>query len=307
MEINLPPSGLAKVAFSDFLPNPPVSDHQKTQAFSSLASPVSEASHTEVERIWSYYLSEIAVRKIGNRIMNCFYQEDATAWLSMPLHRMIRVAEELELQLSQWYDCLSFLFWFSSLPQPSQALFSHDTYETQDMLSIPRYENIPVILFTPSTTNSASPSPPGVAADSPSSTSPHHRVASELHFMLHARLADFRERIYRPFLYLAMHLPRTDPAQQTLTPYVQRCVSACLSFLNRGTPRHRHHGTWFENRGMVLKTLLLLAAARSGAVGLPGGWEEGVERCLAGLRFWEGEAPDLGVAREILSELLGSL
>lgn len=102
MEINLPSSGLAKVALSDFFPSPP-SDHQKSQVFDSLASPLSEASHTEVERIWSYYLSEIAVRKIGNRVMNCFYQEDAAAWLSMPLHRLIRVAEELELQLSQWY------------------------------------------------------------------------------------------------------------------------------------------------------------------------------------------------------------
>lgn len=118
MEINLPPSGLAKVALSDFFPSPPSDDHQKAQVFNTLASPSSEASHTEVERIWSYYLSEIAVRKIGNRIMNCFYQEDAAAWLSMPLHRLIRVAEELELQLSQWYGW-SFRFAFSSSSSPS--------------------------------------------------------------------------------------------------------------------------------------------------------------------------------------------
>lgn len=125
--------------------------------------------------------------------------------------------------------------------------------------------------------------------------------------MLHARLADFRERIYRPFLYLAIHLPRTDPAQDTLAPYVQRCVGACLSFLHRGTPRHRHHGTWYENRGMFLKTLLVVAAARSGKVRLPNDWLDGAGRCVAGLRFWEAEAPDLKEAREILGELLDSL
>ncbi|KAL2213944.1 hypothetical protein CC79DRAFT_1391828 [Sarocladium strictum] len=252
MEINLPPSGLAKVAYSDVFPSPP-SDHQISHVFNNLASPSSDTSHPEVERIWSYYLSEIAVRKIGNRIMNCFYQEDAAAWLSMPLHRLTRIAEELELQLSQWF------------------------------------ENIPVILFTPST---------------PSPSDPPLLIAQELQFVLHARLSDFRERIYRPFLYLAIHLPPNDPAQDVLAPYVSRCVDACLSFLQRGTPRHRHHGTWYENRGMFLKTLLLVAGKRSGAVRLPEGWREGAGACLAGFRFWEGEAPDLREAREVLTELL---
>lgn len=271
MEINLPPSGLAKVAYSDVFPSPP-SDHQISHVFNNLASPSSETSHPEVERIWSYYLSEIAVRKIGNRIMNCFYQEDAAAWLSMPLHRLTRIAEELELQLSQWYTPTS--------PAHFEVLLTH----------IRRFENIPVILFTPS-------------ASSPGDD-PQLRVAQELQFVLHARLADFRERIYRPFLYLAIHLPRNDPAQDALAPYVQRCVDACLNFLRRGTPRHRHHGTWYENRGMFLKTLLLVAGARSGAVRLPSGWREGADMCIAGFRFWEGEAPDLREAREVLSELL---
>lgn len=87
MEIDLPSSGLAHVAYQDFFPNPP--------EFSRPEQP-------ELECIWSYYLSEIAVRKIGNRIMNCFYQDDSEAWLSMPLGRMIRIAEELEIQLTQW-------------------------------------------------------------------------------------------------------------------------------------------------------------------------------------------------------------
>lgn len=175
---------------------------------------------------------------------------------------------------------------------------------TSDRKIIRRFENIPVILFTPSATSS---SPPGGANAAADGSDPQHRVAQELHFVLHARLADFRERIYRPFLYLAIHLPRSDPAQDTLTPYVQRCVSACLSFLHRGTPRHRHHGTWYENRGMFLKTLLVVAAARSGTVRLPSDWLDGAERCVAGLKFWEAEAPDLKEAREILGELLGSL
>lgn len=215
---------------------------------------MSESQQPELERIWSYYLSEIAVRKIGNRIMNCFYQDDATSWLAMPLHRMTRIAEELDLQLSQWW------------------------------------ENVPPMLFTPSASTGEDPRP-----------------RQELGFMLHARLSDLRERIYRPFLYLSIHLPRTDPAQPTLVPHVKRCVDACMSFLNRGCPRHRHHGTWYENRGMYLKSLLLIAGARSGAVQLPQDWQDGVGMCLAGLKFWEGEAPDLREAREVLTELMTEL
>ncbi|CAM1508932.1 Fc.00g026710.m01.CDS01 [Cosmosporella sp. VM-42] len=253
MEVNLPPSGLANVAYSDVFPTPP-SESLGPGDDDQVATPFSRPEQPELERIWSYYLSEIAVRKIGNRIMNCFYQEDASAWLTMPLSKMMRIADELELQLTQWFD------------------------------------NLPVILFTPS------------------SDCMNHdeqmRIAQELQFVLQARLSDFRERIYRPFLYLAVHLPLADPAQQSLEPYLQRCISACVAFLHRGTPRHRHHGTWYENRGMFLKTLLLLAVAKSGRAKLLSSWRHGMDLCLAGFRFWEAESPDLREAYKILSTLL---
>ena len=130
------------------------------------------------------------------------------------------------------------------------------------------------------------------------------RIAEELQFVLQARLSDFRERIYRPFLYLAVHLPLDDPAQLSLEPYLQRCIDACMAFLHRGTPRNRHHGTWYENRGMFLKSLLLIAVAKSGRAELPPSWRHGTDLCIAGFRFWEAEAPDLREARMILSTLL---
>lgn len=132
-------------------------------------------------------------------------------------------------------------------------------------------------------------------------------VVEELQFVLLARLVDFRERIYRPFLYLAIHYPATDAIQQTLEPYVQSCVEACLAFLQRGTPRHRHHGTWYENRGMFLKSLLLIAAVKSGHVYTPDLWRQGVDACIAGLQFWELESPDLRESRLVLQSLLSDL
>lgn len=105
MEINLPSSGLAKVNYPDVFPSPPSTSpvipgvpiagaHKKSFSAQRL--------EPDTELIWCYYISEIAVRKIGNRVMNCFYEHDETSWLSMSPTRMIRVAEELDLQLTQW-------------------------------------------------------------------------------------------------------------------------------------------------------------------------------------------------------------
>lgn len=132
-------------------------------------------------------------------------------------------------------------------------------------------------------------------------------VQEELKFMLHPRLFDFRERIYRPFLYLCLYHPITDPIQERLAPYVQRHVQTCISALLRGTPRHRHHGTWYENRGMFLKSLLLTAAAKSGKVAVASNWRECVQLCIAGFKFWEQEAPDLRECRYVLESLLAGM
>lgn len=129
-------------------------------------------------------------------------------------------------------------------------------------------------------------------------------ATEELQFVLHARLPDLRERIYRPFLYLAITHPSDDLLQQRLAPYVQKCIEACLTFLLRGTPRHRHHGTWYENRAMFLKSLLVIAAMKSGKVHLPIVWREGIGLCIAGFKFWESESPDLRESRMILESLL---
>lgn len=104
MEIDLPPSGLAKVNDSDVFPTPPKEISERGHDCHSTG-----ASHSrllpELEKSWGYYLSDIAVRQIGNRLMNTFYKEDESSWLTMPLDRVIRVAEEIDLQLTHWYVC----------------------------------------------------------------------------------------------------------------------------------------------------------------------------------------------------------
>lgn len=93
MEIDLPPSGLATLNYGEIFPLPPASSPQ----------PQCEQDRAVLEKSWNFYLSELAVRRIGNRLMGCFYQHDETWWLSVPLERLIRIATEIELQLTQWY------------------------------------------------------------------------------------------------------------------------------------------------------------------------------------------------------------
>jgi hypothetical protein len=109
MEICLPPSGLGKVAYPDVFPTPPIGSPGPAEHLNDVAmdhersSSQSMSSASLLEKSWCYYLSDIAVRRIANRLVNAFYQDSASSWLSMPIERMSRVAEELDLQLTQWY------------------------------------------------------------------------------------------------------------------------------------------------------------------------------------------------------------
>lgn len=254
MDICLPASGLAKVNYPDVFPSPPIGSPvmaetpaadatvYNTEGPSSMLSP-------ELENSWSYYLSEIAVRHITNRMVNTFYQNNESSWLSMPIHRMIRVAQELESQLTQWHN------------------------------------HIPETVTTPQ--------------------SPFSSLQSEeLHSMVQFRFLDILERIYRPFLYLALHLPDSSPILQLIGPHVEKCLDACLQDAAKGSHRHRHHGTWYQNRSVFAKCLLLLAAVKSRRIHVPAGWRDAVCKTMLGLKFWQKEAPDLGKAGEILEKIL---
>jgi hypothetical protein len=58
---------------------------------------------------------------------------------------------------------------------------------------------------------------------------------------------------------------------------------------------------------MFLKSLLLIAAVKSGHIAVPNLWRQGVNACIAGFRFWEQESPDLRESRFVLQSLLDEL
>lgn len=129
----------------------------------------------------------------------------------------------------------------------------------------------------------------------------------ELQLLVQGRFTDLRPHIYRPFLYLAVHQPASWAGHRTIEPYVERCVSTCIEATLLGCLRHRHHGTWYQNRATFGKALQILAAVKCGRVRVPPSWRSAIESTIAGLAFWEGEAPDLRRARTILQSILDDI
>ena len=66
-----------------------------------LASVSSSGENLE-EQSWFYYLAEIALRRIGNRILSAFYASGYEYWASFDVHEYIRTAEGFELELETW-------------------------------------------------------------------------------------------------------------------------------------------------------------------------------------------------------------
>lgn len=119
-ELDLPQSDLCKLEYPYLFPSPPSppspvqipesslpsstpasSATPSSQAF-SMAS-LSSSQRTE-EQSWFYYLSEIALRRIENQILNTFYRADHNSWTQMDVEGLISAATSIEDQLAIWYS-----------------------------------------------------------------------------------------------------------------------------------------------------------------------------------------------------------
>ena len=111
-EIDLPQSGVTHSGYVHMFPAPPDSGSVGTSpasASSFLATGSARADEMfpqEQEQSWYYYLAEIALRHIGNRVLDCFYKEGHDSWMKLNIPSTIQVVNEFLRQLNQWYECL---------------------------------------------------------------------------------------------------------------------------------------------------------------------------------------------------------
>jgi hypothetical protein len=128
--------------------------------------------------------------------------------------------------------------------------------------------------------------------------------SDELSLMLKTRVTELRERVYRPFLYLAIHHPPGGDFQASLAPFVAKSIEACITVAQALCIKHRHHGAWYSTQQMLAVGLLLLGAVKSQRVHVPERWRDTMEMIIAVLQYWEDEAPDVKEARRILQDIM---
>lgn len=116
VEITLPASAVSDMLFPDLFPSPPdeyglVAHHEaSTEETSQAKSPPDSGIHSKRQSIalhnqtqsWYYYLTEIALRRLGNRVLNRFYKESFHSWSQMDVARMMRSAEDFQSELERW-------------------------------------------------------------------------------------------------------------------------------------------------------------------------------------------------------------
>ncbi|KAH7163484.1 hypothetical protein B0J13DRAFT_538669 [Dactylonectria estremocensis] len=123
-EVPLPPSGLSEINYPHMFPSPPSADMlniplpNEFAAFSSgtlmAVSPqsTSTASSDSMdhallhEQSWFYYLTEVSLLRLSNRIVQYFYSAESSSWLQTNILNMINAAEEFESQLEGWKESL---------------------------------------------------------------------------------------------------------------------------------------------------------------------------------------------------------
>jgi hypothetical protein len=102
IELSLPTSGIADMAYPTAFPRPPDEPNY------SGGSP--EQQNGELQKIhetsWIYYLTEVLLRRICNRIWNTLYSQGASLWLRWPLDDLISVIEGFEMELEEFYNTL---------------------------------------------------------------------------------------------------------------------------------------------------------------------------------------------------------
>ncbi|KXJ97328.1 hypothetical protein Micbo1qcDRAFT_230011 [Microdochium bolleyi] len=330
--LNMPNSSLADYHYPDSHPSPPEeastseaelirlgsAAHDSSQQaaegspspsnpyFSHSAAGSARLSPAIQQQSWFYYLTEITLRRIANRLLHLFYSSSSsppppssvrldasstpscsvapielldgqgnstdTQWATENIPFMVRATLDLEQQLVEWYR---------TLPAPIQF----------DEASIP---------------------------------------TEELPYLIRGRVLGIKVDMYLPFLrYFTSSQSSSDimatekrqgaparrsyvsplPHRDNVLPLVRKAVLLIVNILQVQPLRHRHHGSWMATETTVTLILALIAAARycedeNGSdgddLGVPHNWKELIGAAVERLQYWEEESPWIQRAVEVI-------
>lgn len=345
VELPLPQSEIASYEFPNLFPSPPsplATDHGPTAVGTTSTGRSSSGSipimqvvlpdHQDDARIhakrlcneeesWYYYLTEVALRRIGNRVINTFFQKSPDEWLN--IEQFTDVAVEFEAQVSTWQ---------TNLPSAMQK------YETNSAIRAPR-------LASPGGAEAGFVSRElSWATENRLLEMRHWLYQPFLYYLVHARPpipAVVRQNSVGSPLEMLTMSPQSPTAGRrgVLWPLIARAIDCNLTILETRSVPHRHHGLWYDLRAIICSTLLILAIVKAGYIELiPGGRDTliGVVRdrtslsgsmqaqdvresdagpvpskingrfgrVLRQLEIWSLESPDMVRAQEVLEMLI---
>lgn len=299
VELPLPQSAIAEYEYPDLFPTPPTlpdeypshseqpTDNITPDEFGGPSNDIQSLPTRGVynqiaklfneEQSWYYYLTEVALRRIGNRVLNAFYREESSTWSN--IKPLIPIALEFESQIDTW---------LANLP-PAMKLYDTDTPTPGNEIrnSIDIKESISMEL----------------------------RWAVSNRF-LEIRLWLYQPFLYHAIhLPASSTIDRGGPNSslssdelEIMQRFVDSGLNCCMKILQARCLRHRHHGIWFDLRALVTASLIFIALARSENTSMPNLHTEGLRNhlnpTLEALTYWEDEALDIKKARLVLDDLL---
>lgn len=322
VELPLPQSEISLGEYPNLFPSPPSPIPSKGNSQSSIAEEDLELRQHTVrlcneEESWYYYLTEIALRRIGNRIINTFFQQERSSWLN--IKPLLRVAQEFEVQVSSWsahlppamqhYETTSIIR-APHLNFLSEEAGSHVSRELSwaidnRLLEMQTWLYQPFLYYLVHVglPGSSSPTYPGVLNDlldpfhPPANDSTHYLDASTPHFTTSTA-------------------PLDSDDVAVLSALIASGIECCLKTIEVRARAHRHHGLWYDLRSLMGASLVLLAIVKSGNAGwIPGGaeglWGSAADaiggkvgKVLAHFEFWAAEAADMGAHMSVLESVV---
>ena len=132
-EIDSPNSSLADVHYSDMHPSPPLLEAGDINLIpnsplygrltrSRTSSRIGLTAQQQQEQTWFYYLTEITLRRIVNRVLNLLYTRDAESWTEGLLLPKIGAVQQFEEQLEECCAGLPPLIQFDHSHIPDEEL-----------------------------------------------------------------------------------------------------------------------------------------------------------------------------------------
>ncbi|EFY86905.1 C6 transcription factor, putative [Metarhizium acridum CQMa 102] len=280
------------------------------------------------EESWYYYLTEIALRRIGNRIVNTFFRQDKSSWLNVK--PLLRMAQEFEAQVLSWsahlppamqrYETTSIIRAPDSTLRGAGSHVSRELSWAIDnrLLEMQTWLYQPFLYYLIHAGSGCMIEPAGIAAG----TGQPPRISSLLN--------PFSPPEIGASPGSAASIPGTSPLNADDLAVLHSLVSSGIECLIRTIDvrarGHRHHGLWYDLRSIMCASLVLLAVVKSGnADWIPGGtatlWGEPpllsgywtgtvapiggkIAKALSQFDFWAGESPDLLRYKEVLEAVV---